>query len=210
MEFHSIFLPRWEIGMSLLIMEVAPLNGNHAKHNATGLVKVDLYYESRCSDSIAEYPEMSTVVKKLHNYINLTTYPYGKAKMREENGKVIFTCQHGEKECYGNKLHACAIDQLKDVRKYVDFNGCLMTRQSNDAAVDECGKLQKVDSEAIKNCARGPKGDELLIHYGKESEKIKYTDVPWVLINGELKANNTSLLDTVCKAIGNPPKECQK
>ncbi|XP_049879227.1 GILT-like protein 2 [Pectinophora gossypiella] len=174
------------------------------------LVKVDLFYESLCPDCIADYPQFPPVVKKLHNYINLQTYPYGNAKMYEDNGKTIVKCQHGERECYGNKLHACAIDQLKDVQKYVDFNACMMAKRSDDDAADECGELYKVDANAIKTCAKGARGHELLVYYGRESEKINYNYVPYVLVDGQVKDDDKPLLDAVCESIHPPPKECDE
>lgn len=57
--------------------------------------------------------------------------------MYDESGKITFNCQHGPDECYGNALHACAIDILKSPIDYVNFNSCLMKGGSTDAAADE-------------------------------------------------------------------------
>ena len=32
----------------------------------------------------------------------------------DSNGNISFTCQHGPRECDGNKIMACALDHLKD------------------------------------------------------------------------------------------------
>lgn len=57
--------------------------------------------------------------------------------MIDINGKITFNCQHGPEECYGNALHACAIDILKKPADYVNFNACLMKDSSTDDAADE-------------------------------------------------------------------------
>lgn len=47
------------------------------------------------------------------------------------------TCQHGPNECYGNKIHACAI-QNKTQDVYMNFIGCDMaTNHPQDDAVAE-------------------------------------------------------------------------
>ena len=32
---------------------------------------------------------------------------------KTEGSDVLFTCQHGPNECYGNKVHACAIQHIQ-------------------------------------------------------------------------------------------------
>lgn len=59
-----------------------------------------------------------------------------------KDGSVI--CQHGPAECYGNKLHACAIDLLNNITLAVLYNSCLMDDSqagtgSDDAAADVVG-----------------------------------------------------------------------
>ncbi|XP_049879216.1 uncharacterized protein LOC126376071 isoform X4 [Pectinophora gossypiella] len=179
------------------------------KFKFTDNVKVDFFYESLCPGSIEEYPNLIPVATKLSDYVDIKTYPYGNAKMGKKNGTIEVKCQHGEEECYGNKLHACAIDQLKDVQKYVDFNACMMAKRSNDDAADACGKSKNVDSGPIKTCAKGARGQKLLIQYGRETGKYNINYVPYILINGKELVDN-DLWTAVCAAIVNPPKVCQK
>lgn len=62
--------------------------------------------------------------------------------MDNGGGNYSFRCQHGPAECYGNKLHACAIDVLENITLAVLYNSCLMdyshkrTKGSNDATAD--------------------------------------------------------------------------
>ena len=173
-------------------------------------VNVDVYYESLGDESKVMYRQLYLVVKKLNSYIHLNTYPYGKTETKQENGRYQFVCEHGHHECLGNKLHACAIDVLQNVTNYVEFHACLMLFKSNMRAADRCGVWKKVDSNPIIRCVRTAKGNELLVHYGIETQqKIpNLPHVPYVLIDGKLKPNNISLFEAVCETIRDPPKEC--
>lgn len=42
------------------------------------------------------------------------------------DGKTVINCQHGPDECYGNKLHACAIDIVKNETASEYYNTCMM------------------------------------------------------------------------------------
>lgn len=46
---------------------------------------------------------------------------------KEENGHYFFQCQHGEQECYANKVHACAIDVLNNPMMAVKLAQCMIT-----------------------------------------------------------------------------------
>lgn len=60
---------------------------------------------------------------------------------KEENGKYYFHCQHGEEECFGNKVHACAIELIGNMTEYVQFTDCLFSVFEVEAA------LKKVSPE---------------------------------------------------------------
>lgn len=64
------------------------------------------------------------------------------------------------------------------------------------------------NSKAIKTCAKGDRGSQLLKHYGDESRNIHYEYVPFVLINGiEFKQDN-GFMKAVCAAFKKPPPPC--
>ncbi|CAH2050317.1 unnamed protein product, partial [Iphiclides podalirius] len=157
-----------------------------AKTGPTNKVSIQLYYESLCTGCIEFITEnFTTVVERLNSYLTFQTYPYGNAKTFRRNGRYEFKCQHGLKECYGNKLHACAIDLLQNVTQAVIFNSCMMEpkegkRGSNDYAADACAKKHDVDAAPIKECAKGDKGSELLKYYGDETKRANVSYVPLV------------------------------
>ncbi|KAI5635766.1 gamma interferon inducible lysosomal thiol reductase (GILT) domain-containing protein [Phthorimaea operculella] len=200
----AVGIPRYASGISYqALMEIL------SKETVT----LQLYYESLCPDCIAEYPQLLHLVKKLGDQFYLRTYPYGNARMRiDANGKTVVKCQHGENECYGNKLHACAIQQLHSASVYVPYIACMMSLYTNDTSADYCGKIHNVNSDQVKECAKGPKGQELLVYYGHESEKVDYRNygVPYVLVNGEQKPDQQTMMEAVCEAFKRPPDACNE
>lgn len=48
-------------------------------------------------------------------------------QFKTEGSDVLFTCQHGPNECYGNKVHACAIQHIQvsiHICSYYNFTFC--------------------------------------------------------------------------------------
>ncbi|XP_063370855.1 GILT-like protein 2 [Cydia amplana] len=178
-------------------------------------VDLKLYYESLCPDCVTfQIERLDPVFTEIGSYIDLKLYPYGNANRKEVDGKTVIVCQHGEKECYGNKLHACAIDKLKDIRATSPYISCMMNGTwggdgSTDMDATKCGDLMNIDSKPIKECAKGKKGEELLEYYGKETDKITKHGVPHVLLNGEKFDMYDNLKKKICEALKNPPSQCK-
>lgn len=177
-------------------------------------VKIQLYYECLCPDCRDfDTTQFKGTVITLGSYLDIKLYPYGNAQTVKHDGQVEFICQHGPTECYGNKLHACAIDYLKNVTAAVFYNSCMMDqsqvgRGSDDAAADVCGYSMGINSEPIKQCAKSARGTELLEYYGEESKKANFNSVPHILING-VENSGDNFLQDVCKAFRNPPSACR-
>ncbi|XP_068625137.1 gamma-interferon-inducible lysosomal thiol reductase-like [Battus philenor] len=177
-------------------------------------VTIQVYYECLCPGCIQfDTGAFASTVRKLYEHLDIYTYPYGNAKTFIHDGKYQFKCQHGPKECYGNKLHACAIDLLNNETQALLFNSCMMTprnnsRGSDDESADRCGEKQDIDVTTIKECAKGDRGSQLLKHYGDESKKAHFKYVPYILINGNLN-NGGNFFRDVCAAFQNPPPPCR-
>ncbi|XP_063370684.1 GILT-like protein 2 [Cydia amplana] len=178
-------------------------------------VDLKLYYESLCEPCRTFHTKrLDPVFKEIGSYIDLKLYPYGNAERHERHGKTIIVCQHGKKECYGNKLHACAMYKLKDIHVASPYISCMMNGTwggygSTDMDATKCGDLMNIDSKPIKECAKGKKGEELLEYYGKETDKITKQGVPHVLINGVKFDTDDDLKKAICEALKNPPSQCK-
>ncbi|XP_063821041.1 GILT-like protein 2 [Ostrinia nubilalis] len=168
-----------------------------------------LYYESLCPDCIEfDSTQFKNVVELLHQYVDIHTYPYGNARTVKHGNNTVIICQHGPEECYGNKLHACALDIIANGTEAMLFNACMMAQRSNDTSADNCGERMSIKVDSIKECAKSQKGTDLLVHYGEESKKVGFRYVPYVLLNGvEWQGNN--LLSDLCATFKNPPEPCR-
>ncbi|XP_047507577.1 GILT-like protein 2 [Pieris napi] len=177
-------------------------------------VRINLFYEVFCPHCRSFVTEtFSPVLEKLGRYLDIYTYPYGNANTVKKDNKIYFTCQHGPTECYGNKLHACALDIVKSNTQALKYNICMMkysnsNQGSDDDAADKCGKALLIDSTPIKKCAKGIRGTELLKYCGEESKKANFKHVPHILING-VKNDGTHFMRDVCAAFAETPTECQ-
>lgn len=192
---------------------------------AAGSVPVTVYYESLCPDSIKFYinqlyPAMEN--PNLSTYVDLTLVPYGKSSHEKlENGSWAFTCHHGERECYGNKVQACALDLLTSKNERLKYMNCLLkTMLDNRGAVypiNECAEQVKIaETSEIVKCANGTQGEDLLAAMGNKTQTFmaKLTNVPTVVFNNKFDANDQSQAQTnfkgvLCKYISEPkPAEC--
>lgn len=45
----------------------------------------------------------------------------------ELDGKIEFTCQHDSVECFANKIHSCAIDNVKEPFLLLKYIACMIT-----------------------------------------------------------------------------------
>ncbi|XP_063699624.1 GILT-like protein 1 [Culicoides brevitarsis] len=146
---------------------------------------VQVYYESLCPDS-AKFinTQLAPIAKDLLQYVELMLIPYGKSSHITQGSDVIFTCHHGPNECYGNKIHACVVENVKTdsfrnetqdelVLNYVD---CLMSLSRRDAAfpIEKCAKsVQYKMWENIEECANSTMGSKILQKFGEETMQFQ-------------------------------------
>lgn len=155
--------------------------------------KVVVYTESYCPDCVRF--EMGSFNEFINNPSrsllaeSIEIIPFGNAHelpdSTESNRK--FSCQHGEKECYGNKVEncvqsifgetydekflVCISQQLQESGYSSDFNALTAKCEGEQANVDK-----------IIECAKGKTGDELLHQAALKTGDHQY--VPYILING--------------------------
>ncbi|XP_055852944.1 GILT-like protein 1 [Episyrphus balteatus] len=200
--------------------------------NAAVKVPVTIYYESLCPDSAALITEKIHPVlqDELKEHVDITWVPFGKSEMYTQGADVEFTCHHGPNECYGNKVHACAINiiqansyQAEFTRESLtlDFITCLMKVGKNfpDNVYPgaKCARENHINTWAnIETCANSTEGSKLLQEQGKMTNAFQkpLTSVPTVVFKHvfDNDVQQMALKDfktTLCGYIMEPkPKTC--
>ncbi|CAH1394903.1 unnamed protein product [Nezara viridula] len=91
-------------------------------------VEVTLYYESLCYGCRMFVPNQllpAYTDSKYRSLISkLTLVPYGWVWVKNATSHD-YNCQHGESECDGNRLHACAIKYIPDQVTTLEYISCL-------------------------------------------------------------------------------------
>uniref|UniRef100_A0A1E1VZX2 Gamma-interferon-inducible lysosomal thiol reductase n=1 Tax=Pectinophora gossypiella TaxID=13191 RepID=A0A1E1VZX2_PECGO len=132
--------------------DIVELEDDQYNKHKQDKVKIRVYYEALCPDSKFFFMRhLAPVTEKLSDFIDVTLVPYGKATTKMKKGQYYFTCQHGEEECYANKIHACSIEALGNMTSAVMFTECMISDNMNpDAALARCAK--KNESGSRTNC----------------------------------------------------------
>ncbi|XP_050508426.1 gamma-interferon-inducible lysosomal thiol reductase isoform X5 [Diabrotica virgifera virgifera] len=163
--------------------------------------------------------------EKLAGSLKLDLVPYGWSHShRSADGKVTFTCQHGDEECYINRIHACVLDQNPSSLDYVTFIykhlSATEERRRNEQEELELAKQlvpSSVSWDKVNDCYHGERGTELLLSSEERQSKLNPA-LPWVpnlrfngvydkAIEEEATIDFTS---TVCKLLkDNKPDVCK-
>lgn len=96
---------------------------------ADGKVVIDLYYESlcpACEQFLQTGVKTALGTKDIWKIGDVFVHPYGNARTIANGSSWSFTCQHGVRECEGNMIELCAINQTDDYYgKALPFIVCL-------------------------------------------------------------------------------------
>lgn len=115
---------------------------------------MDLYVESLCpySRRLVETVFASIFENGLDEYMDFRVFFAGNIK--EEEGKLV--CQHGEQECYLNKVIGCGIARKSTAKEWFPFVNCIETQgrlAAENTTLDECalkvGKCVCIEGEAL-------------------------------------------------------------
>ncbi|XP_051893792.1 gamma-interferon-inducible lysosomal thiol reductase-like [Pristis pectinata] len=183
-------------------------------------VQISLYYESLCGACRAFLVfQLFPTWLMLHEMMNVTLVPYGNTLEKNESGKWIFTCQHGQEECMGNMIEACLMHTLQDLARYFPIIFCMESASDVLSAAQLCLKVYEpnVTWTEIEKCVNGDLGNKLMHQNAERTAALSppHKYVPWILVNGkhsdelETQAVN-SLFNLVCNTYkGKKPTACE-
>lgn len=184
-------------------------------------VKVSVYYESLCPDSINFIAnELYPNYEFFKDRILLDLVPYGKATQSQSpSGEWSFRCQHGSDECRGNKYQACALSQRKGQDNDAKLVNCVMTLPdpSDADGIKTCAEQNGYDWKTLTSCYEGSKGGDLLAALGERTHDLspKLRFVPTIILNDQFDQSiqNRCLNDfsgALCSKLSEPkPKVCE-
>ncbi|XP_028156243.1 gamma-interferon-inducible lysosomal thiol reductase-like [Ostrinia furnacalis] len=185
-------------------------------------VQIKVYYESLCPGSIDFFKnQLRPAVQALAPFLDIHLVPYGNAKTREVSGHFYFKCQHGPEECFVNRLHACAVDVLRNESQAVIFNACLMQyskfrrlpKFDYRIVVSWCNYTLQLRTQGIWECVNGDRSSALLKAYGEETRALRISYVPYVVLGSSTDGPDDAggdLMSTICHKLSPAPPPCDK
>ena len=152
---------------------------------------ITIYMESLCPYCIEL---LTTSIKEFYikvtkpNVANIEIIPYGNAKESYDPStkKYIFTCQHGDNECYGNLISTCSLNVLGSVEGQLNII-CLLENINNfkkdfDLTLEYCLSSKPQILQEIKDCVESDMGN---IYQHQMAQKTgDHLGVPWILVDG--------------------------
>ncbi|CAG9830580.1 unnamed protein product [Diabrotica balteata] len=192
--------------------------------NSNGL-KITVYYEALCPDSVRFigrqlYPKWD----QIKDYVDeLEFVPFGKAIYVHHDADIVkqaperyaFDCQHGRRECQGNKYQACALSQKKGKDVEVPLVYCIMKSRdpSSFDNVEECARRFGLDIPKLKSCSDTIEGDRLSAIHGDRTFQLdpNISFVPTIVFDDQFKQVDQSqalrdFVAVVCSKIKNKSK----
>ena len=172
--------------------------------------KITIYMESLCPYCI-EF--ITTSIKEFYakvtkpNVADIEIIPYGNANEIYDptTKKYLFTCQHGDNECYGNLILTCSINILGRIRGQLNLICILDNIYKNnrdfDLTLEECLSSDTESLQEIKDCVKSDIGNQY--QHQMAGKTLDHLGVPWILVDGvyDEETNDKiweSLIDYLC------------
>lgn len=174
-------------------------------------VKVGVFFESLCPDSKRFFlKQLVPTYRDIGNIMQVDLIAFGHAKVF---GTDKMICQHGARECDGNRLMACILKQRGVSQKdAIETIGCVF---ENKQSHEECVKkyLPGVAYGDIERCKNSTMSYRLMVEYAGETGDVDY--VPHLTFNGKHSEDiqqglEFNLKRYVCENYnGTKPDECK-
>ncbi|KAI4463621.1 gamma-interferon inducible lysosomal thiol reductase gilt [Holotrichia oblita] len=152
-------------------------------------INIDVFYESLCPDSLDFIRnQLSPAWNDIKPYVNLNLVPFGKTVIF--NGGISFQCQHGPRECEGNRVMSCALQKIQDPSTAVHFVKCYMDhfmkyarhnrQEFGESCVTKVGLNWDID---VKQCYESQLGTLLQLNAGNHTRTYQPDFIPTIVYN---------------------------
>jgi len=180
-------------------------------------VKIDIYYESLCPDSIRFINEqLAPLYNDFKKHLDVTFVPFGKSNSLQTSPEapIEFECQHGPDECFGNKVQGCMLARIPDQDSKFDYISCQMVTGA-DRTHRECVEAFGMSWEEIAQCAASDFATNQQLEYERISTPViqHFNWVPTVVYNGQITdishtGRAAPLKEIICDFIHNTNPAC--
>ncbi|KAG5681786.1 hypothetical protein PVAND_011194 [Polypedilum vanderplanki] len=179
-------------------------------------VKMDIYYESLCPDSIRFInQQLYPLYNEFKDNLDITFIPHGKSNSYQGNsGEIEFECQHGPDECFGNKVQGCMLARIRDQDTQVSYVACQM-QFGADRTHQACVEAFGVSWNEILQCVGGEFATKQQLGFERVTTPVLRTTnwVPSIVYNNQItdythSGNSPPLKDVICSLISNTNSAC--
>lgn len=201
--------------------------------SSEGKVRLNVYYETMCPHCLNFMTKGLRPVwqdPELRAHLDLHLYPSGNSVAVpaknlsagynfwhpahvEQN--YVFLCQHGEAECLGNMIQACAVKELKEPSQYLSLIFCMsaLPQFAVEKSSYECARELKMDLTPVRACAQSKDGRANMYDITQHSNTLNPVrkHVPWITLDGEHfdEADTGDILTPLCRKLSEPrPAAC--
>ncbi|XP_060524499.1 gamma-interferon-inducible lysosomal thiol reductase-like [Cylas formicarius] len=204
--------------MSAKLLTFLTFFGIVAKLFADDAVKVSVYYETLCSDSRAFITNQlySTYKSIGSDIIALELIPYGNVFEINTTGTVVYSCQHGPQECYGNKVHGCALTlfPLDDTLNFINCSEAAWTPVANDT-LHQCAIQAGISWARIEQCFSSGEAEKIFAANGEKTNSISPSFIPTIAFDGKFNQTYqdealTDFKKIICRLIYNRSPACSR
>lgn len=191
-----------------LALETSATAASQASATTTdGQTLVGAYVESLCPDSRRFFSrQLVPTNRELGRLFQVRIVPFGHARVLGSNKMV---CQHGQRECDGNRKMACVLARAKNQSEAIETLGCMFE------ALDEWKECVKKHMPMVKSvdeidaCSKNDESYKMMIEAEKETGRVDY--VPHLTLNGKHDDDIQSELEhslkkLVCQQYRGEPK----
>ncbi|KAL4484284.1 hypothetical protein ABPG72_006395 [Tetrahymena utriculariae] len=183
-----------------LIKKPFQKNFNFSSQNKLDL---EIYSEALCPD--CQQFILGSLQKALNDdiifdYLNIKIYFYGNAEEVFDTQANLFSyrCQHGLKECEGNRISNCIMNKINSIQKALELIVCLeeeikryaqIQMVNYDKILNKCYQKKKVTNQDLKKILKCNLGEEgnILQHFSAQKTELQteLQFVPWILVDGK-------------------------
>lgn len=218
--FYDLKLPILLLGNFLAVLtasneqqqEMKGTNATNQSTDANNGVQLGVYLESLCPDSRRfVLGQLLPTYRQLGHIIDLNMVPFGHARVLGNNKMV---CQHGPRECEGNRRFACIQSRAKSQLEQLETIACIFEANESD---EDCLKsfMPAVSFEDLEKCTSSEESYRMMVEHEKETGRVGY--VPHLTVNGkhddEIQSEaEHNLREFVCKQYQGPakPEACSR